>query len=184
MESVSTLEAVIIDEMPTSVEAFVALRDRVATVPLGGAAMLVVALHVYTKDEDLGRQCLTVAVDRGRLVEGAEGYRGWLLGKRDLRRIQSQLAGQPYLPSSYFQGATPENGYRLGESPHALAFSYNPYSGDPASGEYKVFVECSGAASARPVTVKRNNRGIWKADSWSSLITGVRAPAQAVDDDL
>ena len=176
----SALEPVVIDGIPTSVEAFVALRDRVAVVPQGGAAMLVVALHLYTTDEDLGRQCLTVAVDRGRLVEGPEGYRGWQLGKRDLRRIQSQLADQPYLPRSYFQEATPEAGYELDEPPHALAFSYNPYSGDPASGVYKVFVECSGAPSARPVTVKRNNRGIWKADSWSSLITGVRAPVQAV----
>lgn len=180
----SALEPVVIQEIPTSLEVFVALRDRVSLVPQGGVAMFVVALHVYTNDHELGRQCLTVAVDRGRLVEGPEGYRGWQLGNRDLRRIQTQLAGQPYLTRSYFEGATPENSYDLGEPPFSMAFSDNPYSGDPASGVYKVFVECSGAQSARPATVKRNDRGIWKADTWSSLITGVRAPVEALHDDF
>jgi hypothetical protein len=166
------------------VEEFVALRNRTAKAPQGGAAMMVVALHAYTEDEDLGRQCLTVAVDRGRLAEGSGGYRNWQLAKRALRRIQTQLSAQPYLPRSYFAGSTPENGYELGDPPYVLAFSENPYSGDPASGVYKVFVVCSGAPSPRPVAVKINNRGIWKADSWSSLITGVRRPVQSIDDDL
>jgi hypothetical protein len=181
---VAALEPVVFQEIPASVEAFLSLRDQVAVVPQGGAAMMVMALLAYAESEDLGRQCLTAAVDRDRLVEGPEGVRGWQLSKRDLRRIQTQLAGQPYLPRSYFEKATPENGYQLAEPPHVLSFSDSPYSGDPASGTYKVFVQCSGAPSARPVTVKRNNRGIWKADSWSSLITGVRAPVQAADDDL
>lgn len=180
----SALEPVVIQQIPTSLEAFVALRDQVSQVPQGGVAMMVIALHIFADDQELGRQCLTVAVDRGRLVEGPEGYRGWQLGKRDLRRIQNQVERQPYLPRSYFEDATPENDYDLGEPPFTLAFSDNPYSGDPSSGVYKVFVNCSGAQSARPATVKRNNRGIWKADSWSSLITGVRAPATTVDDDL
>ena len=178
------LEPVLVQEIPTSVEEFVALRDQIAVVPQGGAAMMVVALHLYTQDESLGLECLTVAVDRARLVEGPGGYKGWQLGKRDLSRIKMQLSAQPYLPRAYFRSSAPENGYQLAEPPHVLSFSDNPYSGDRASGVYKVFVECSGAPSARPVTVKRNNRGIWKADSWSSLITGVRAPVQVVADDL
>ena len=48
----------------------------------------------------------------------------------------------------------------------------------------KLFVFSSGADSPRPVTVKKNNRGLWKATSYSSLDVGVRPPIVIVDDDL
>lgn len=180
----ASLQPVHIDALPQSIEAFVALRDRTAVTPQGGAAMMVVALLLHAEDQELGQRCLTVAVDRGRLVEGSQGYKGWQLRRGDLSRITSQLARQPYVPQSYIEGATPENGYQLPAPPCRMAFSDNPHSGDAEAGPYKVFTACSGASSPRPVTVKRNNRGIWKASEWSSLIVGIMAPAQNEDDDL
>ncbi len=173
-----------IDALPKSVEEFVALRDQIAQTPEGGAAMMILALHAYTEDEELGRQCLTIAVDRDRLQEGPDGYKGWQLRRSNMQRIKSQLQRQAYIPKSYIKGATPENGYQLPAPPHVFTIADNPYSGDPASGKCKLFVVCSGADSPRPVALKRNNRGIWKASEWSSLIVGMRAPAKEVDDDL
>jgi hypothetical protein len=178
------LQSVQIDELPQSIEAFVTLRDRVAQTPQGGAAMMVVALLAYAHDEALGRQCLAAAVDRGRLDEGPDGYKGRQLRTSDMRRIETQIGRQPYLPKSYVKGTTPENGYRLPALPYVFEFSDNPYSGDIESGTYKVFVACSGAASPRPVTLNRSGRGIWKAYEWSSLIVGVSEPVQEADDDL
>lgn len=161
-----------------------ALRDAVAKTPQGGAAMMIVALLAFAEDEALGRQYLTVAVDRGRLQEGPDGYKGWQLHKSDMRRIGEQIKRQPYLSKSYIKGATPENSYAMPGPPYTFAFSDNAYSGDPASGTYRVFVACSGAASPRPATVKRNDKGIWKAFEWSSLVVGVQAPTAQVEDDL
>ena len=100
------------DHLPHSIEEYVALRDRVAHTPHGGAAMMVAAMLAYAEGEELGRQCLTVAVDRGRLEEGPDGYRGWQLRARDRRLIRAQLDDHPYIPRSYIRSATPENGYR------------------------------------------------------------------------
>ena len=48
----------------------------------------------------------------------------------------------------------------------------------------KVFVWSSGADSPRPLTLIKNNRGLWKATNWSSLTVGIRPPAAPLDDDL
>ena len=170
------LEPVKVDELPQSVEAFIALHDQVAQVPQGGAAMMVVALLVYIEDEDLGRQCLAIAVDRDKLSEGPKGYQGWQLRASDIWLLHSQIKEKPYIARSYVKGATPDNGYRLPEFPYTLEFSDIPYSGDPETGTYKVFITSSGASSPRPVTVKRNDQGMWKAYEWSTLIVGVQEP--------
>jgi hypothetical protein len=146
--------------------------------------MMIIALLLYTESEELGQQCLTVAVDRKWLQEGPKGYKGWQLRVRDMQLIRSQIKSRTHIPKSYVKGATPENGYELPALPYEFEVSSNPYSGDPESGEYKVFVASSGASSPRPVTVRRNKRGIWKAYEWSSLLVGVREPVLEMDDEL
>jgi hypothetical protein len=173
-----------VDTLPVSIEGFVAMRDRTADTPEGGAAVMVMALLAYAKNEALGQQCLAVAVDRQWLEEGPGGYRGYRLRTPDVRRIRTQMSSGPHIPRSYIRGTNPENGYRLPESPYVLDLSASPYSGDPASGMVKVFVVSSGASNPRPVTVRRNNRGVWKAYEWSSLTMGVVPPVQGIDDDL
>jgi len=173
-----------ITSVPTSVEEFLAQRTKVATTPEGGAVMMVVALMVYANDEKTGLQCLTVATDQSRLMDGPKGYKGRQLANNNLQRIRLQISGKEYLPSSYVQGTSPQNGYRLPNPPYGFACSSNPYSGDASSGTYKVFVATSGAPTPRPVTVKVNDKGIWKASEWSSLIVGVQPPAATQTDDL
>jgi hypothetical protein len=85
---------------------------------------------------------------------------------------------------SYISGATPENGYDIGVPPFVVTCTDGPYSGDASTGAYKVFVASSGAASPRPVTLQINDKGIWKASEWSSLISGVQPPVVQESDDL
>ncbi len=132
-----TDNTVYVEELPGSVEVFVALRDRLASSPKGGAATMVVALLLYTEDEALGRACLTVAIDRERLTEGSDGYKGLQLNRSDLQFIYGQLQDKRYIVRSYVQGTSPENHYRLPEPPYPIAFGSNPYGGDPDSGRYK-----------------------------------------------
>ena len=174
----TSLPSVQIDKLPQSLAEFVALRDRLARTPQGGAAMMIVALLLYAGDRALGTPCLAAAVDPARLEAGDGGYQGQQLHRLAMLRIEEQVEAQGYLPRSYLQGATPENGYRLPAPPYTLAFADNPYSGDAAAGTYKLFVSCSGAASPRPVTVSRDAHGLWQAREWSSLIVGVREPAR------
>lgn len=54
-------------------------------------------------------------------------------------------------------------------------------SGD---GLVKLFLYSSGADSPRPIQLSRNDKGLWKAYSWSSLESGVRPPAGNGTDDI
>lgn len=172
----TALPSVQIEQLPQSVEDFLALQAQVAGTPQGGAAMMVVALLLYADDVELGHACLSVAVDRDRLSEGEKGYAGWQLRGRARQLIRTQIGGQPHIPRSYIQGTSPENGYQLPPPPYELSISDNPYSGDIEAGTYKVFVACSGAASPRPVMTRRDASGLWKACEWSSLLMGIRKP--------
>jgi hypothetical protein len=172
----TALPSVQIDQLPQSVDDLIALQQQVAQTPQGGAAVMVVALLLYAGDVDLGHGCLSVAVDQDRLSEGDKGHAGWQLRGRARQLIRTQIGGQPHIPRSYIQGTSPENGYELPAPPYELSFSDNPYSGSIEAGTYKVFVDCSGAASPRPVMLRRDARGIWKACEWSSLLVGVRKP--------
>lgn len=181
-----SFETISFDHLPHSIEEFIALRDTLAVTPEGGAVMLALALLRYAQAPDLpeGRHCLAIAVDRSRLVESPDGYQGWTVARADFDLIRRQLAGREYVARSYFQGTSPATGYALPAPPYACVVSDNPHSGDRDAGRYKVFVASSGAATPRPVTLLRNQRGYWKAVEWSSLLTGVQPPATPVDDEL
>lgn len=177
---------IIIDVLPATVEELIALRNTVALSPEGGAVMIVLALMLAARDpaDSEARDALTVCVDRSRLVPTADGYQGWSLSLRDRQHVARQLGAYPWAPASYVVGTAPEDGYRLPQLPCRFHISRNAYSGDDDSGQVKVFIACSGAALPRPITLKRNARGVWKAVEWSSLMMGVVSPSPEADDDI
>ena len=166
-----------VQQLPQSVDEFIALRDEHAQTPEGAAAVMIAALLLYTNDETLGQICLAQAVDASRTRTSALGETE--LQPRALNLIRMQLAQRPHVPRSYVEGATPENGYALPEGSIAIRLGRNPYSGTDESGRVKLFVASSGADSPRPCTVIRDAAGQWRATEWSSLLSGVRSPADA-----
>ena len=48
--------------VPETIEDFIILRDEIAVTSSGGAAVFVLALYIYTLDEELGLQALTVTL--------------------------------------------------------------------------------------------------------------------------
>ena len=173
-------QTVTVDKMPANVDEFLELRNNIATTPEGGASVFLVALKTYVENPDLGNQFLVIAVDRGSLQEG-DTYKGFSLGKSSMQLIKNQMAKNNKIPNSYIQGSTPENGYSV-KGPYEYKYKSNPYSGDPEKGLYKIFVFCSGADSARPISLKKNDKGIWKANNWSSVLVGIKK--EPVSDDL
>ena len=182
----TTYPLIAVNEVPSSLPEFIELRDKLAQTPEGGAVVMVLALYLYAQapESELANHALTISVDRSRLREVPNGYKGWGILAIDFQRIQRQLRDKAWTPQSYFVGTDPQTRYQLPDPPYQFEISDNPHSGDPDSGVYKVFVRSSGAASPRPITLKRNNRGVWKALEWSSLVMGVVPPKKSVDDDL
>lgn len=182
----SNQPAVDIERLPTTVEEFKTLRDRIATTPEGGAAAFVIALKMYFDNPAVGIQCVIMQCHLPTLSQGSgpNSYGGYTLGNSDRSTLETQRERSPWVMSSYFPGATPENNYQMPSGAFKLRFSTNNYSGNASEGTLKVFIPSSGADSPRPVTMVRNDRGVWKATMWSSLIVGCRPPASArpVDD--
>ncbi len=167
-----------ITSLPDSVTSFSALQAQIAQTPEGGAALFALALLLFSETPDLGAPCLALAAAPERR---AARDLGAPLSKRDQQFVISQLRDRAYLPRSYFQETSPENGYALPSLPYRCEISTNPYSGDPVQGVYKVFLQCSGADRPRPVTVKRDAAGLWHASEWSSLLSGIRPPVELLD---
>ena len=168
--------------IPDSVDAFVALRDSLATTPHGGAVVYVVALNIYAEDEALGQQVLTIAVDQGQLSDGAKGYKGKQLSNMQLQALKERIRAKPYVARSYVQGTSPEGQYAFPPAPLRVQIREQPH--DVQEDTAKVFVHSTGADSPRPLVLKKNNRGLWKTKTASSLEVGVRPPVQVVDDDF
>ncbi len=171
-----------IDKLPASVEEFTQIRDQLALTAEGGAAVFILALKLYGENPSLGEQCLVIAIDRSKLQPG-NVYKGMAVSNFDMSRLKEQMRQYPYVANSYFAGATPDNGYTV-NVPTEMYCSENSHSGNQADGEFKVFVQSAGADSPRPMRMIRNNRGIWKAAEWSSIIMGIVPPKVEIDDDI
>ncbi len=175
-------QTISVDKIPATIEEFVTLRNNLSTTAEGGAAVFLLALKIYVDNPEFGLQCLVVSVDKNTLREG-DTYNGFALFKQDEDLIKKQLAHNKNIPNSYIKGSSPDNGYEV-KLPYEYEFSGNAYSGDKNEGTYKVFVACSGADSKRPFTMKRNDKGLWKATMWSSVVVGIKKSKSENSDDL
>jgi len=169
-----------IHSLPSTVEEFRQWRDSVAGTPEGGAAAFAVALTVFAEDPVLGIQLLTMALDAGQLSSGTEGIGGRQPAR--LRDFKDRNGRNPHIARSMFQGTSPEAGYALPPFPLIIKFKDSPAA--PAGDETKIFIYTTGAPSPKPLSLKRNDKGMWKATEWSSFQGNCRAPVIARPDDL
>ncbi len=172
-------KVITIPSIPTDMDKFVQLRNQTATSPEGGAAMFVVAMLMYSQDANLGMQAFTVALDQSRVVEGSvyQGFAPVQGAKYDIENYYGKH--KDHLAHSYIIGTKTENNYKLGNLPYKMEFTRNKYS-EQSNGAMRIFIKCNGAASARPITLKQNDKGIWKVSEFSSLFVGVAQP-KAID---
>lgn len=170
-----------ISNIPTTIENFISIRDDLSATPQGGAAIFIVAMLMYVQNEELGMQAFTIALDRNNLVEDNSGYKGFKPDKSFIYMVQNYLKPRPYLANSYILNTSHLNGYSLPSKPYKIKLSTNPYS-NISEDEIKLFIECSGADSPRPIIMKKNDKGIWKTSNYSSLFVGIKTPP--VSDDL
>ncbi len=172
-----------IEKLPETFEEFLELRDKIAKTPEGGAAIFILAMNAYTSKKDWGEKALVVAVDRYYLREG-NTYKGYELNRYSLDMMFRMLDKSPYIPRSYFVGTSPKEQYKLPNPPYKIGFFRTKYTIAQSKGdEVKLMVNCTGARP-RPIRVKKNNRGIYKAKEFSSLYVGVQYQAPVQDDDL
>ncbi len=172
-----------IGAMPTTIDEYLAMRDRVARTPEGGAAAFAIALHCYARDPAVGLPYVTVAIAMDLLDDDPGGYKGRRPRRAILQNLKDRLHGKAHIARSYVQGTRFEDGYALPAGDVVVRVKQQRDS-LPAADKAKMFVYSTGADTPRPVSLARNDKGLWKATEWSSLEVGIRAPAAARSDDL
>ena len=175
---------VTVNSIPADIASFEAMRDSIASTPEGGAVAFVIALKMYMTNPTEGIKAIIVAVDQGNLGKSnsSESYKGYGLDN-SAKFLIGQLKGKPNTVNSYLPGSSRQNGYTPANPPYNFTLSSNRFSGSVESGEFKVFIPSSGADTPRPITMKRNTKGIWKASGFSSIVVGVAAPVVTDDGD-
>ncbi len=166
-------KSISIDNIPQTTEDFITFRDKLATTPEGGVVAFLVACLIYNQNEQIGRECIIIQTDASQLQPSNAGYKGYDLTSSNHNMI-IQLRQKPYIINSYIQGTSFENGYSLPKLPFNFSIEK---SEETDGGKYvKVFVRSTGADTARPIRMSKNDKGIWKGIEFSSLFVGVNPP--------
>ncbi|TGN19122.1 hypothetical protein EHS15_10490 [Leptospira idonii] len=167
---------VILSSVPANMQEFSALQSQLSKTPEGAVGLLVLAIHLYGKDQTLGNQALvsSVLIKNRQKSNKPTAYQGEDLGNGD-RFLVSQLEKYKMLANAYFKGAEPANSYTPIQ-PLTVETYTNPYSGEESSGTIKLFVGNKGASSFRPVTVSKESDGAWRVKEFSSLCVGMAPP--------
>ena len=171
-----------IKALPKTVDEFKALRDDLAKTPEGGVAVMIVAMTVYSDDAKLGTQFLTLALDSDKLSDGKEGVSGKQPSPGLLRDFKDRNGAKPWVAKSAFQGTSPATGYVLPTG--GLTIKFKEQDGDVKDTTAKIFVYTSGADAPKPMQIKKNDKGLWKATEWSSFQGNCRPPETKKSDDL
>lgn len=188
-----------ISELPKDVNAFLALRNKLATSPEGAIAVFLVALNVYGENKELGKTFLTIAVD-ARHIKNSDApgsYKGKLISEKRTWEFNRVLKHSPNTARAYWKGAGPDNGYRPAK-PYAVkiykvkgtkarADKYAEATTGRKVEELKLFVYSEGYRNAsgggRPISVAQNSAGVWKVTRFNGVVAAVmKTPAP--DDDL
>ncbi|MBQ4282635.1 MAG: hypothetical protein IJB96_01750 [Lachnospira sp.] len=126
------------------------------------AALTVVALCNYEKDEQ-------ATIEMLNFLKGPEDVSTY-----EKQFIKERLAGKYYKTFSFFEGATPENGYKP-TTPYTISVSENPYSFDNENWA-TLFVTSSGADSPRQIKLrKKPSTGQWFLNDIQCL-SDIRVP--------
>ncbi len=170
-----------LNKIPDNIDEFVTMRNELATTPEGGAAIFIMAMILFGKDRKFGEQAFVVALDSYNLSASQNGYKGFV-PSNSLKFHLDRFASKPYWGHTYILGTHFEEAYKL---PNELKVetSRNP-SSQQSNGDIKVFVKCTGADMPRPITMRVNDKGFWKAYECSSMFVDMRAPKQVISDDI
>jgi hypothetical protein len=162
--------SIVLRHIPKDLASFEQICSEFPNAPEGAAAVMILALLLYTENSQDGETALGLAVHPDQLTGGNK------LSQRSLNLIKNQIKDKKYHMQSYFKNTSPEKGYTLVTAPYTLEFTTNPHSGRADDGFIKLFIKSSGADSPRPISVKIDQERKWKTAEWSSLLSGIRPP--------
>ena len=151
--------------LPTQLSELKALPEAALGTPFATAALALAALECFGRAPEAAYEMLD-------FLKGPEP-----LSPYEKQFIRERLAGKDYKIRSYFNGATPENGYTP-DFPYRIRVSEGPYS-YPEENWATMLVHSGGADSPRQIRLRRKpSTGQWFLVELQCL-SDVRVPAAA-----
>ena len=128
------------------------------------AALFITALRRYVDSADDGIAMVEYLNGPAELTEYAKQF------------IRNRLMDKGYLPSAYFEGATPANNYTPDEPLTLIA--YDDKRAPDEAGYINVYFKTAGADSIRAVKLRQKaSTGEWFIYEYPAIVTGIRLPA-------
>jgi hypothetical protein len=160
---VNKQETFVFNTLPKTAKELTAMPEAAMTTPFMTAALTVAALSAYGESPADSVAMLNV-------LRGPQP-----LSARNAQQVRDSLRSKPYKPFSYFEGATPQNGYTP-NTPYQITVAEQGTS-YPEQGYAKLFIQSGGADSARPVTLRlKPSTGQWFLVEFSSMLLDIRTP--------
>lgn len=153
-------------KLPETLDELKALPEAKLTDYFASAALAVLVLNVWAKDEAVGIQMMD-----------------FLNGPNEITPMEQQFVrdqfmdDRKYIVRSYLKGATPENSYTP-DVPYEISVTENPYSKDNyAEGYVTLWIASNGSDSPRNINLRtKKSTGEWFVNSYKGLLTDVRIP--------
>lgn len=127
-------------ELPVSVAQLQAMPEAKLDTPFKTAALTMAVLCHYGKDPEATFEMLNVLKGPAPITNPEKQF------------IRERLTGKVYKPLSFFEGATPDNGY-VPKQPYTISIMENPYSFDNA-GWAVLWVKSSGGDHPRQLKLR------------------------------
>ena len=134
--------------LPNNVAELQALPEATLDSAFKTTALTIAALCAYEKDPDACIEMLNFLKGPAEVSTYEKGF------------IKERLNGKFYKTFSFFEGATPQNGYKP-NTPYVITVSENPYSFDEENWA-TLYVTSGGADNPRPIKLrKKPSTGQW-----------------------
>lgn len=158
---------VVLNDLPKNLQQMKAMEEASLKEPQYAAALTIAALAIYPTDKNAACEML-------EFLHGPKG-----LSTYEKQFIADRFRDKDYVPRSYFEGSSPENGYEP-IKPYTITFFENPYSRDQLKDGYlTLHVKSGGADSARQIKLRtKPSTGQWFL--WEQfLLADIRKPVSA-----
>ena len=160
----SKTETLKFEKIPASLEELKAFPEADLKSPFKTAALTVLALMNY---ENNNKACLEML----EFLNGPEN-----LSTVNQQFLEERLTDKYYKPFSFFEGATPENGYTP-KQPYTIKISANQYS-YPEENHAVLWLHSGGADQPREINLrKKPSTGEWFIYTYNFL-ADIRAPKE------
>lgn len=157
-------ESLTFSALPNSLSELQALPEASLDSAFKTTALTIAALCAYEKNPDACIEMLNFLKGPAEVSTYEKGF------------IKERLNGKFYKTFSFFDGATPENGYKP-NTPYVIKVSENPYSFDEENWA-TLYVTSGGADNPRPIKLrKKPSTGQWFLNDIQCL-ADIRVPVE------